>query len=137
MGIDFSVQGSDLETPSWSYSNFNLFRQRVAQAVGIDLDEMKGFGNGPTYDGVSWDTVSDDVVPLLNHSDCDGELSPSECSLIAPRLREILNSGTSGFIIPVDPNKYSYGDDVDYYRGMNLVACMEDAVRLNNPLVFC
>lgn len=70
---------------SWSYSGFNEFRDRLAEAAGIDLYSMNGFGGAK-----SWRGLTDPIVPLLMHSDCEGALSPAECVLVAPRLRELV-----------------------------------------------
>lgn len=40
---------------------------------------MDGFGGD-----VSFDTISDPIKPLLDHSDCEGELTPEECAGTAP-----------------------------------------------------
>lgn len=37
-----------------------------------------------------WEDVDSGLVPLLNHSDCDGELSPEECRTVAPALAEAI-----------------------------------------------
>lgn len=90
MGIDFSGCSAH-----WSYGGFHAFRERLAAAIGIDLNQMHGFGprrhNADTpFADIPWDTVQDAIVPLLNHSDCDGELTPEQCRTIAPRLRELV-----------------------------------------------
>ena len=79
MGVDFSHG-----VGSRSYSGFQLFREEIAAEIGINLDEMEGFGGDWLWDG-----VEDSVRPLLDHSDCDGHLTPDECRLVAPRLREL------------------------------------------------
>lgn len=80
MGLDFSHSDAH-----WTYSGFNRFRIRLADMIGIDLMSMQGFG-GPD----SWDEIDDDIKLLLDHSDCDGLLTPDECALVAPRLRELV-----------------------------------------------
>lgn len=82
MGLNF--RDSDV---SWSYSGFNDFRRRLAASIGIDLDEMERFGGDQP-----WSTVDDPIVPFLDHSDCEGELTPEECLQVAPRLREIVTA---------------------------------------------
>jgi len=57
-----------------SYSGFGVFREKLAEMGGIILDRMQGY----TENGISW-TGDEDFYELLNHSDCDGELYPSEC----------------------------------------------------------
>ena len=104
MGLDFSHGGAH-----WSYSGFMAFRKRLAREIGVDLECMAGFapdemvmslspeqwtlldlGHRPKQFNVSWATVNDPIVPLLKHSDCDGNLSVEECRTIAPRLRELV-----------------------------------------------
>lgn len=105
----------------WSYGGFARFRERLAAAEGIDLPRMVGFCDkyGRHDDGseclatTRWDTVKSDLVPLLNHSDCDGELTPQECARVWPRLQEIL--------LTFAP------DDYDRREGLVLVREMQDA----------
>lgn len=110
MGLDFSHTEAH-----WGYIGFNFFRTKLAAEAGIALHCMDGFAAdmlGRTYAKVrisgedengnmgpigfqpviKWSAVNDDIVPLLNHSDCDGELSPEECLKVAPRLRELVSA---------------------------------------------
>lgn len=74
-------------------------------------------------DGVSWDTVTDDeLVPLLNHSDCDGVLTAEQCKLVAPRLLEIVGH---------------WKDDYDKENALMLVDGMWRAAKAGEPLQFC
>jgi hypothetical protein len=82
MGLDFTESEAH-----WSYSGFMRFRKRIAKQINIDLDSMAGFGGN-----INWDTVSDPIKPLLDHSDCEGKLTIKECKQIAPRLLEIIKS---------------------------------------------
>lgn len=72
----------------WSHSGFHRFRRRVAREIGMDLDAMNGFANGH----LPWTHVADPIALLLNHSDCDGELSPEECAHVWPRLLVLIES---------------------------------------------
>jgi hypothetical protein len=77
MGLDFAQSGAH-----WSYGRFMRFRTRLAAAIGIDLGRMEGFkeyldpinADPP----IPWSTVTDDLVSLLDHSDCDGVLTAEE-----------------------------------------------------------
>lgn len=78
MGLDFHAEGlpyeEDIpfdERAHWSYSGFNRFRERL----------YKQIDNGKTID---W--TKEPLLPLLLHSDCDGILTPLECSIIGPAL---------------------------------------------------
>ena len=39
---------------------------------------------------IKWDTIKDDLKYLLNHSDCDGHITPLRCKKIADRLSSLL-----------------------------------------------
>ena len=71
------------------YSLFNEFRRTLARQIGIDLREYAGYGEGGTKDLQS---IPHDIMPLLDHSDCDGELTPDECKMVANGLADILNN---------------------------------------------
>lgn len=79
--------GLDTTHDCWhgAYSAFHRWRVRVAQLIGVDLDEMRGFGGDR-----SWDTVDSPLVTLLNHSDCDGEIVVGDCEPIADALEALL-----------------------------------------------
>lgn len=77
--------GLDLNT-GWgmSYGSFHLFRTMIAEAAGINLDQMAGFGGS-----IQWKTIKDNIKWLLDHSDCEGKISARRCGLTAPRLKEL------------------------------------------------
>ncbi|WP_416808878.1 hypothetical protein [Bacillus thuringiensis] len=82
MGLDFNHSSAH-----WGYSGFNNFRRKLAREIDLDLDAMVGFG------GVfSWDLVEDDIKDFLDHSDCEGDLTPEQCEIIYPRLLELVES---------------------------------------------
>jgi hypothetical protein len=118
MGIDFTFCNAH-----WSYSGFHIFRTRVAEAIGIEnLDKMENFEE---WDGKSnlWSSVDSPLVHLLNHSDCDGELSVEQCRVIIPALVAVMRSWQE--------------DDRDRIEGERLVEGMQSAVDNNEPLTFC
>lgn len=101
MGIDFTASKNeddltDEHYAKWSYSGFSDFRERLADEINIDLNAMEGFGGEDL-----WDEIDDDIKPLLNHSDCDGILTPAECKQVAPRLEQIVaqwsDTSTDGY----------------------------------------
>lgn len=111
MGLDFSHTDA-----RWSYGGFNNFRRRLANEIGMNLDDMEGFdGNIPFH------IYQDDIIPLLNHSDCDGELTPDECKQVAPRLRELVSG---------------WEDDYDKSKALDLADGMELAANQGQPLEF-
>ena len=137
MGIDFSHCKAH-----WAYSGFMRFRKRIATEAGIALSCMSGFASGPSgkpfealtifgesgesgsvpgfdkYVGrqevIPWENVKDDIKLLLDHSDCDGELTPEECAKVAPRLRELVSKWLD--------------DDYDKINALRLAEGMEEAL---------
>ena len=71
---------------------------------------------------IKWSTVHDDIVPLLNHSDCDGDLTVEECKRVAPRLRELVKDWSD--------------DDYNKIHALALADGMDEAVEHNEPLEF-
>ena len=127
MGVNFTHCDA-----GWSYSGFHRFRQRLAEAVGInDLDDMAGFRplfydqqNPTEHPNLSWQPYEDDPIRiLLNHSDCDGELTPDECRAVWPRLREMVKDWPEG--------------DYDRIKALELSDGMLLAATLDEPLEFC
>ena len=123
MGIGFTSEKEiDFDTPSWSYSGFHRFRVELAKSIGMNLNNMKGFENNK----ISWDEFEDDIIPLLNHSDCDGYLSPRICKRVAPRLREL--------VLMLD---YNSENEYDIENGLLLADFMELCAKNNTRLIFC
>lgn len=73
------------------YSMFNTFRYAVAKRIGINLDDYFGFNPWGVKD---LESIEHPVKYLLNHSDCDGKLNESECTLIAFGLDQIMSAIT-------------------------------------------
>jgi hypothetical protein len=61
-----------------------VFREELAGLFGIDLNKMQGYCDG---NGISWNTIKDDIAIILNHSDCDGEIKFEDLVLLLPRLK--------------------------------------------------
>ena len=115
MGLDFI--GSNAH---FSYSGFYSFRAKLAESIGIpNLRDMEGFDGD-----ISWDTVKDDISLLINHSDCDGNLSPAKMKKIYPRLKAIAET---------------WNDDIswDKERSFQLADDMERLVKQKKYLKFC
>ena len=112
MGLRF--KGGDAR---WSYSGFDRFRTKLASQIGITLDKMQGFdGNMP------WDKVKDNIVLLLHHSDCDGELTVEECKRVWPRLKELIKDWEE--------------KDYDKINALRLIEDMKGTIKKNEPLEF-
>lgn len=92
--------GLDTSHNAWhgSYGSFNKFRYWLADRIGINLDDYNGYGQRGTKD---LSTINHGIRPLLDHSDCDGELSPEDCKTVADGLDLIIKA--------VVPNDDLYG----------------------------
>lgn len=121
----------------WGYIGFMRFRRRLALAEGIDLyrcesyvelmRDRPGYYLAPDYRTaihhdhvIRWRDLKTPLRRLLNHSDCDGFLTPKECARILPRLRTIVESW---------PDRDARGEmDYDKQEGRKLVTGMEMSV---------
>lgn len=113
MGLAFSHTDA-----CWSYSGFGAFRKKLANEIGMELEKMRGFKGGV----IPFSEFDDDIIPLLDHSDCDGVLTTEECNRVAPRLRELVSSWPE--------------QDFDKRKALSLADGMEYAFICNQPLEF-
>ena len=93
----------DYDCYSGGYMGFMRFREWLAQIVGLpDLRSMEGFQDfDPKEKGHLWDEYrSDPVCLLLDHSDCEGELTLEECKRLLPRLRQISVALDTLYLVP-------------------------------------
>jgi len=87
--------GLDTTHDAWHgpYSKFARWRRALAEAAGMpELGDIYGHqnGNDPAY--VTFAMLKpDDIHLLLDHSDCDGVISPEDAEKIAHRLEELLS----------------------------------------------
>lgn len=121
----------------WSYTGFARFRSALAAFEGIDLDRMEGFkpyGASDGWTGRPWSAVDAALKPLLDHSDCDGELAPDECRQIATRLRAVIDE-----LWPADTATFAIDPEAHFNRsnGLLLADGMEAAAAADEPLEFC
>lgn len=113
--------GLDTSHNAWhgAYSAFMRWRIEIARCCGIPLELMEGFFEAKTNQMVlaecagenakplielvgrncpiKWDSLKPDPLHvLLYHSDCDGEIAPTDCAKIADRLEQLLPKIPSG-----------------------------------------
>lgn len=116
MGLNFSHTKA-----SWSYSGFSSFRKRLAKQLGLgDLEEYVGFGGAKKWPE---EFKQDPIYKFINHSDCDGHLTPDECFKIGPRLLILVKDWPA--------------DDFDRRQCILLVQGMIQAVFDKTNLEFC
>jgi len=73
MGLDITCECGRIAFRAGSYTYFHNWRRTLARIVGINLDQMAGFNGCKSWTG------HERFYELLNHSDCDGKLTPLEC----------------------------------------------------------
>lgn len=130
MGLDFRAGREagrlpDDPWPQWSYSGFHHFRRRLATHIGIDLDQMRGFGG----DG-DWSTVASPLRHLLDHPDNHGELTPQQAVELAPALQQALHA----LARVNDPDDFAW--DYDQRAGVELVELCARCASENVPVLF-
>src|SRR6056297_594294 len=103
MGLNFSHGDAH-----WAYSGFNRFRKKIASIVmETEVDNL--YDDRMIYKYMS----AEPIYPFINHSDCDGELTPKELKQIIPQLEDAVNKLED--------------DDGDKYRGLELIKGMKEA----------
>lgn len=76
-----------------AYSSFNRFRQFVAKAIGGSYPphEDKSLDEDFWYFDDSYNRESHPgLYEFFTHSDCDGEISPEMCTVVANELESIM-----------------------------------------------
>ncbi len=96
----------------------NIEEKRPVGAIAAEYCDYVGI-----QPVITWDKVSDDIKYLLNHSDCDGFLTPSECRKVAPRIRELVKNWPD--------------DDRDKINALLLANGMDLARSKRQKLKFC
>jgi len=83
--------GLDTTYDCWNgpYSSFNRFRYSLGHQVNINLDDYSGYNKGGKKD---LNDIDHELMPLFNHSDCDGRLTVKECKSIVKGLNGILEN---------------------------------------------
>ena len=114
MGIDFSHCEAH-----WSYSGFNLFRRKIASIV-METEQLIDdlYGDKMIYRYM----INEPVYSFIDHSDCDGELTPEELRQIIPQLEDAVNKLED--------------EDGDKYRGLELIKGMKEALKNDDNLEF-
>jgi len=79
MGLDVSCVNVGFR--AGSYSGFNAFRRKLAKCFGLELEEMQGFGGKK-----DWKRVDKGIAVLLNHSDCEGTITPAKAQKLLTAL---------------------------------------------------
>ena len=115
--------GLDTTHGCWNgaYSSFNKFRHDLANQIGINLDDYAGYGGDKDLE-----SIEHGIMPLLNHSDCDGSLSVEESKSIAEGLAFILDDLT---LSPEEEfNPYNLKFKIERFRNGLLEAIENDEI---------
>lgn len=107
------------------YSSFNSFRYDLARQIGIDLDDYIGYSNPEATKDLK--SIDHDLMALFKHSDCDGELNPSECVKIANGLDQVLKKLNT----ELEVNSWNFEDTIKAFRD----GCRK-AAELNENVIF-
>lgn len=125
MGLTITPLGGDFDftrRPKWSYGGFNRFRTRLCDLAGLGrLDAYQWFGGDKPWP----EAKAEALVPLLAHSDCDGDIQPEHLAALAVRIEGLLPGLTEGV-----------ADQYDYQQAVKLIACCREAADKGVPLEF-
>ena len=86
-----NIMGLDTTYDCWNgpYLSFNRYRYSLGHQIGINLDDYEGYNKEGSKDLKS---IKNELMPLFNHSDCDGRLTLKECKSIVKGLNDILEN---------------------------------------------
>ena len=85
LGLDIGCGCDKINFRAGSYSGFGFWREILAKMHDIELEAMEGFGGAKEW------TEDEPFYELLNHSDCEGVLTPKQ----SRELQEDFNQGYS------------------------------------------
>lgn len=113
--------GLDTTHNCWhgSYSSFKHFRNFLAERIFINLYDYIGYGNPNATKQL--DTIDHKLMPLFNHSDCDGILTVEEAKQIAEGLDQILADLTE-----ITEQDKIYREKIVQFRDGCLLAVADD-----------
>ncbi len=124
MGLNITYAGAErYQQAIWAYSGFMAFRERLARASGLiaadeslnryyDSVESHAYKAGDRQALHAYPSqFNEPLVLLIDHADCEGDLSPDQCQRLAPRLRDLMKDWPD--------------DDYDRVMGERLAAACE------------
>lgn len=137
--------GLSIGETHWAYGGFADFRRRLAFEEDINLDDMAGFerevfpGSGEWVGkALPWHDEAGKPItvlePLLNHSDCGGELTWEQCDQIVDRLEEILQGWEMESLWKYGSVEWVVGEYVR--RGEDMVEEMRKCIANKESLEF-
>jgi hypothetical protein len=135
MGLDMSV--GEIGHRIGSYGYFSRYRKEIFKFFhDQDLDKMEGFAlptSGEDTLGTDnslrfKDLKSKELLPFINHSDCDGDLTPQECAECIPDLERYLEY----------LKKLENKEGTDYFiqTTEQLLEMFRHSVKINEPVSF-
>jgi len=117
--------GLDITHDCWHgpYSKFMRFRRSLCLQINIDIDMFSDYGGN----GKSSESLDHDIMPLINHSDCDGRLTVKESRRIIKGLQSILDNFNKD--LPMD---YDFKDMIiQFKKGLELSVKSRQIVRFH------
>lgn len=120
-----NIMGLDTSHNCWHgpYSSFNRFRYSLGHQIGIDLDDYAGYGKTGVKDLTK---IEHELMPLFNHSDCDGILTVEESKQIVIGLNKVLEN----FNDKIEAD-YNFKENIIEFRD----GCL-DAIERNEEIDF-
>lgn len=123
MSLNFCIHRRTIVNAGWSYAGFNAFRQRLVDAPLPVLGNFRHACEMHPMNDLFWGNFKSSLMPLINHSDCDGELDSEECAQVEPALRRIIETWPE--------------DDADRIQATRLCDAMRHCAETGDVLEFC
>lgn len=130
MGLDLIPEnGWDEARASISYSGPHGFRTWLCDVYGFEFEEMEGVGGDRPWDDVWFTQEVMDLVPLLNHSDCDGYMDVADAERVLGVLASIADRIEVGNVETLQ---------TDFYKPFieDLLVVLEECIRSNRRVEF-
>jgi hypothetical protein len=124
-----------------AYSSFHRWRVMLASKIGINLEDMEGFGfeygkpEKPRKD-LSWEPyLKHNLYPLLMHSDCDGKLKVSECKKIKKGLEDVIKDLPK---VDMDEHQANFKSEEEWfvYKAQLFIDGCTQAIKEKKPIEF-
>jgi hypothetical protein len=118
MGLDTSY-----DCFTGAYSSFNRFRARICETAGLgNIYDYLGYGGNKPYPV----NQEEPLMILIDHSDCDGEISAEDCKPLQNALIELRKK--------TDPDN---PDDEEFrHRLTQFIDGLEDAIKHKDSVEF-
>jgi hypothetical protein len=90
MSLSFCVQKIEDADLGFGFGEFSRFRHRIAQSIG--LKDVYAGTDTDMYETKRYIEIGEThpIYPLIEHSDCNGDMEPEECGQVGNYLKALI-----------------------------------------------